>query len=728
MNTVKSGFTLPGETGYEKLTMELAEKWGADAIRDSDGTKLSEDILNSGYDIYSTICIIRGHNTWAKSNMDKLQQTFLITSPMTAESGKICIPLMEDFFEEQFHVNDTPDALRYWQVYDRTEETEVPRCKWRYNAENKSVIVEHITPWHNYTVSFLAWRVWEEISMYNHTTNRWNQEHLMPVDPRYPETQEYLLGWLDDWCRAHPHTSIVRFTSMFYNFVWIWGSNENNRSLFTDWASYDFTVSPAALDEFNRMYGYTLTAEDFVHQGKYHVTHMPAGRKKLDWMSFINDFVISFGKKLINIVHNYGKKAYVFYDDSWVGIEPYNSRFKEFGFDGIIKCVFSGFEARLCSGVSAKIHELRLHPYLFPTGVNGSPSFSEGGHPEKEAMDYWKPVRRALLRASVDRIGLGGYLHLLESAPEFIECITRITDEFYVLKQMHKHGSPYVLRPRIAVLHYWGNLRSWTLSGHLHETYMHDLIHVIESLSGLPFDVSFINFEDVKEDKLNEFDVIINAGTAGSAWSGGTCWEDQKVIEKITKWVYNGGAFIGINEPSATPGYDMFFRMGHVLGIDKDTGDRVCHGKWTKCEKQVLTLKNRDTVPVESLLIDGCTVGNCQGIYLTRSETEVLRYENDIPVVTAAAFGNGVGIYLASYRHTLENARMLMNLILYSSGERLGQDGITDNPYVDCAYYPESHKLIFANNSDRPQKSSVTIDGKVITCRIESCGLYTEIV
>ena len=343
-------------------------------------------------------------------------------------------------------------------------------------------------------------------------------------------------------------------------------------------------------------------------------------------------------------------------------------------------------------------------------------------------MDYWKPVRRALLRASVDRIGLGGYLHLLESAPEFIECITRITDEFYVLKQMHKHGSPYVLRSRIAVLHYWGNLRSWTLSGHLHETYMHDLIHVIESLSGLPFDVSFINFEDVKEDKLNEFDVIINAGTAGSAWSGGTCWEDQKVIEKITKWVYNGGAFIGINEPSATPGYDMFFRMGHVLGIDKDTGDRVCHGKWTKCEKQVLTLKNRDTVPVESLLIDGCTVGNCQGIYLTRSETEVLRYENDIPVVTAAAFGNGVGIYLASYRHTLENARMLMNLILYSSGERLGQDGITDNPYVDCAYYPESHKLIFANNSDRPQKSSVTIDGKVITCRIESCGLYTEIV
>lgn len=31
--------------------------------------------------------------------------------------------------------------------------------------------------------------------------------------------------------------------SMFYNFVWIWGSDDRNRNLFTDWGSYDFTVS-----------------------------------------------------------------------------------------------------------------------------------------------------------------------------------------------------------------------------------------------------------------------------------------------------------------------------------------------------------------------------------------------------------------------------------------------------------------------------------------------------
>ena len=59
MSRLKGGFTLPGEAGYEELTLRMAKKWGADVVRDSDGTELSADILESGYEIYSTICIIR---------------------------------------------------------------------------------------------------------------------------------------------------------------------------------------------------------------------------------------------------------------------------------------------------------------------------------------------------------------------------------------------------------------------------------------------------------------------------------------------------------------------------------------------------------------------------------------------------------------------------------------------------------------------------------------------
>ena len=233
----KGRFTLPGESGYEKLTLELAEKWGADVIRDSDGTKLSDEILNAGYGIYSTVCLIRDHNEWAAKNMDKLQQCFLMTPPQAAEGGKLTISLMESFFEQQFKINDSREAMKYWQVYDRTENTPLPQNAWSYNAGNGTVTIEAAAPFHTYTVSFMAYRIWEEISMYNHTTNHWDKEHLMQIDPMYPETQEYLLTWMRDWCEAHPATTVVRFTSMFYNFVWIWGASERNRNLFTDWGS-----------------------------------------------------------------------------------------------------------------------------------------------------------------------------------------------------------------------------------------------------------------------------------------------------------------------------------------------------------------------------------------------------------------------------------------------------------------------------------------------------------
>lgn len=518
----------------------------------------------------------------------------------------------------------------------------------------------------------------------------------MQIDPRYPETQEYMLGWMKNWCETHPDTTVVRFTSMFYNFVWIWGSSERNPYLFSDWGSYDYTVSDIALDEFAEKYGYSMTAEDFINKGQLHVTHMPGTKKKADWMAFVNEFVISFGKKLIDMVHEYGKKAYVFYDDSWVGVEPYNGKFKEFGFDGLIKCVFSGYEARLCAGVDVPTHELRLHPYLFPVGLGGAPTFTEGGDPTLDAKKYWNSVRRALLRAKIDRIGLGGYLHLVENFPDFCDYIEKVSDEFRLIRSFHDAGKPYTIRTRVAVLHSWGALRSWTLSGHFHETYMHDLIHINEALSGLPVDVKFISFEDVKKGALKDVDVVINAGYAGSAWSGGDNWKDDEVVTILTKWVHDGGAFIGVNEPSATEGYDTYFRMAHVLGIDEDTGARVCHGRWS--------FTADDT---EEILPEGATVLPKEHLYLTDGKAQVLLAEDDKPLVTVNQFGKGKGIYLASFQVDLENTRMLYQIIRYAGGEGVSGLYMTDNLYTECAYYPESKKLVVINNSDKEQTATI---------------------
>lgn len=702
------GFTLPGEAGCEALTLDLARRWGADVIRDSDGTELSDEILQAGYDIYSTICIIREHNDWARQHPDCLQQTFLSTQPALAEEESLSVPLMAGFFDQQFKVNDRPAALALWQVWDRTEETLLPADAWQWQPDTGCVVIRHPVPYHQYTVSFLAWRIWEEISMYNHVTNGWTKEHLVPIDPRTPVAREYLTHWLQTWCENHPHTNVVRFTSMFYNFVWMWGSDERNRNLFTDWGSYDFTVSEQALADFAAEYGYDLTAEDFINKGNFQVTHMPPSDRKRDYMAFTQRFVAGYGKELVDLVHSYGKKAYVFYDDSWVGVEPYGPCFEQFGFDGIIKCVFSGYEARMCAGVKAPVHELRLHPYLFPVGLGGAPTFMPGGDPTRDAKLYWNHVRRALLRAPIDRIGLGGYLHLLEDFPDFVQYIADLADEFRTVRDLHRAGKVYTMPLTVAVLHSWGNLRPWTLSGHFHETYMHDLIHINEALSGLPVQTEFLSFEDVKAGKLEGVDVVINAGRAGTAWSGGDAWHDAKLVTALNAWVAQGGVLIGVNEPSAAPGHGDYFRMARALGVDEDTGARVCHGRWPVAAD-----------PVPGLIPEGAEFPVREHLYLTDGDTRVLAEQDGCPAIATHAFGKGRGVYLAGFSYSPENARMLLNLMLWAKGLPLNAAYLTTDPGTECAWFPDSRELVVINNTDTPRTTAVHTPEGDVTVELE---------
>ena len=225
---------------------------------------------------------------------------------------------------------------------------------------------------------------------------------------------------------------------------------------------------------------------------------------------------------------------------------------------------------------------------------------------------------------------------------------------------------------------------------------MHDLIHINEALSGLPVDVSFINFEDIRQGALENYDVVINAGAAGTAWSGADAWKDEEVIERLTKWTYEGGTFIGVNEPSAVEGYDSFFRMAPVLGVDRDIVDRVCHGQWS------FTV---DEDKAKSLMPEHSFVAARVKCHLTDGTATVLSAVDNNPVFTQHDFGKGQGIYLSSFEVNNANTRLLLNLILSAKKEK--QLYLTDNADVECAYYPQSKTLIVINNSEETQETSI---------------------
>lgn len=109
---------------------------------------------------------------------------------------------------------------------------------------------------------------------------------------------------------------------------------------------------------------------------------------------------------------------------------------------------------------------------------------------------------------------------------------------------------------------------------------MHDLIHINEALSGLPVSVEFIDFEDVKAGCLKGVDVLINAGAAGGAWSGGKAWNDSGVTEAVLRWVYEGGVLYRSRRTVGSTGASAYFRLASVLGSGRGYGAKVCHGRW----------------------------------------------------------------------------------------------------------------------------------------------------
>ena len=58
-------------------------------------------------------------------------------------------------------------------------------------------------------------------------------------------------------------------------------------------------MSIEALQDFESEYGYALTAEDFVDQGYYNATGRVPSERYLDWMAFIQRFVMRFGRALV---------------------------------------------------------------------------------------------------------------------------------------------------------------------------------------------------------------------------------------------------------------------------------------------------------------------------------------------------------------------------------------------------------------------------------------------
>ncbi|MDU0945683.1 MAG: 1,3-beta-galactosyl-N-acetylhexosamine phosphorylase N-terminal domain-containing protein, partial [Anaerococcus vaginalis] len=94
--------TLPSEANFYDETCEMLEKLGADAIRDSDGTYLPDEIKDiEGVDIYTNFFPTRGHNEFAETVPFERSRFFLISDFVTATSDNTKIDFLKGYYKKQ---------------------------------------------------------------------------------------------------------------------------------------------------------------------------------------------------------------------------------------------------------------------------------------------------------------------------------------------------------------------------------------------------------------------------------------------------------------------------------------------------------------------------------------------------------------------------------------------------------------------------------------------------
>ena len=691
--------TIPTDLDVVPETLEILKKWGADAIRDCDGTDFPQQLKDADAKIYSTYYTTRKDNAWAKANPDEVQQCYIMTGFYTAPGDTVTIPLMKGISPELMQVNTNDDITRWWEVMDRTTGQPVPPEQWSY--ADGSVTVQAV-PFHEYTVSFLAYLIWDPVHMYNATTNGWtNFEHQITFDVRQPKTHKYSMERLRKFIAEHPYVNVIRYTTFFHQFTLIF--DELKREKFVDWYGYSASVSPYILEQFEREVGYKFRPEYIIDQGYYNNQYRVPSKEFRDFQAFQRREVAKLAKEMVDITHECGCEAMMFLGDHWIGTEPFMPEFKTIGLDAVVGSVGNGSTLRLISDIEGvKYTEGRFLPYFFPD------TFHEGGDPVREAKENWVTARRAILRKPIDRIGYGGYLKLALQFPEFVDYVESVCNEFRELYENIKGTTPYCVK-RVAVLNCWGKMRAWGCHMVHHALYYkqnYSYAGVIEMLSGAPFEVKFISFEDIKKDPalLDELDVVINVGDADTAHTGGIWWEDPEISAAIRRFVWNGGGFIGVGEPSGHPYQGHIFQLAGVLGVEEENGFTLNYDKY-----------NWDEHPDHFILQDAdrpIDFGEGKKNIYALEGTEVLVQRGKEVQMAAHDYGKGRAVYISGVPYSFANSRTLYRAILWSAhSEEELHTWFSSNYNVEVHAYVKNGKYCVVNNTYKPQDTTVYTTG-----------------
>ncbi|MFO8082613.1 MAG: 1,3-beta-galactosyl-N-acetylhexosamine phosphorylase N-terminal domain-containing protein, partial [Armatimonadota bacterium] len=319
-----------------------------------------------------------------------------------------------------------------------------------------------------------------------------------------------------------------------------------------DWESYFAAARPETQRLFTEQTGIEFDPRWLVLAPR--TLDEPPPIEYIAWMHWVQERVKAWMRRATDVIHEHGARAWLYWGDAHVGIEPYMNSIEAGGVDEIDKPSGDAVTARALVDFPGDAYRRLRVDWLY-THLVGRADGSD------TLRIKWGRSRRGLLMQPAEGI----YWMPMPAATglsddsireDLVETIAQIDDEFRLIAGELGRVRAWEGALNLYVAHAWGAQYSWRPWNDA----------VLTHLTDLPVRVRFINFREIIDAGVpTDAHCLFLYGMPGTAWSGGPAWGDTRLATAVEQFVYAGGGLVGLQGPSAL---DDGWALADTFGVD----------------------------------------------------------------------------------------------------------------------------------------------------------------
>ena len=661
----------------------------------------------------------------------------------------LSIDLLDGYFPRRFFLPRNAEKRLAYRVEEKESRGFLPPAAYRVDAGRGSLTVEKGKTGRRYRVIFLAGD-----KGFNHLKKpkRLKNPAIKIPDGTVSTVKKRQFAGLENLLEAHPDVAVIRPTTEIFDRVHKLGDPQATGAdaiRYYGRHAYWQGMHPDRLERFEERYGEPFDPRWVVDHGFGENGYVPhPGYKK--WIDLIRNDLHAYVRERNNLVHDHGSRVRVFYGDNFVGLEPYLGDIEHNGYDEIVM------------GMDAGPGSVRFMTD-FPGSVRRITRFQWSGlkAPEEETLEQfricWRWMKREALFRCQDGFTMGGLGTKIADMENLADETMAIYDDFRKVYD-RVHGKAVFTHPgfNVYVLSAWGKMRSWDVrSAYLSQRCFNGLA------VDLPVKIRWLSFDAVIEDGVPEdAEVVILNGEPGTAWGGGRYWRDERLADRIRKFVTAGGGLLAMGAPTLVDGK---FALSDVLGVEyAGAPNRACEEnlwnstRWSESGRAPEAYPAGGVCPLAKLFVNSYDLPrelrgrfDDQGAFWTVRYPAKVRHTDALPVahenfedvghgapawrflhfkassieksdtgVFVNDFGQGRSVFIGGYGATYA----LLKPLLFYAADRMDELDRLNSGHDKVAvyFYPESRTLIAYNHSGRKLTTAVRFDSALAGVRTES--------